>query len=97
MYRRSRKYQEYVTKYAKARAAREEKRIKGIHPEYPSELPALRRLIKITDYDTSTPVTHRIKLYRSNRVNCHNGCFSLFFLASREATFEPLASREAAI
>ncbi|WP_269815448.1 hypothetical protein [Amphritea pacifica] len=25
MYRRSRKYQEYVTKYAKARAAREEK------------------------------------------------------------------------
>jgi len=72
MYRRSRKYQEYVTKYAKARAVREEKRINGIHPEYPPELPELRRLIKITDYDTGTPVTHRIELYRSNRVDCYN-------------------------
>lgn len=38
MYRGNRKYQEYVTKNAKARAAREEKRIEGIHPEYPPEL-----------------------------------------------------------
>lgn len=62
MYRRSRKYQEHVTKYAKARATREEKRINGIHPEYPSELPVLRRLIEITDYDAGTPITHRIEL-----------------------------------
>ncbi|MDO6420645.1 hypothetical protein Q4508_18995 [Amphritea sp. 2_MG-2023] len=79
MYRRSRKYQEYLTKYAKA--AREGKRINGIHPEYPSELPALRRLIKITDYDTGTPVTHRIELYRSNCVDCYSAwvhCITLF-------------------
>lgn len=62
IYRRSRKYQQLVTQYAKARAAREEKRIDGIHPEYPSELLALRRLIEITDYDTGTPVTHRVEL-----------------------------------
>ncbi|WP_290705334.1 hypothetical protein [Amphritea sp.] len=48
------------------------KRINGIHPEYPPELPELRRLIKITDYDTGTPVTHRIELYRSNRIDCYN-------------------------
>ena len=72
MYRRSRKYQENVTKYAKARTAREEKRINGIHPEYPSELPELRRLIKITEHDTGTPVTHQIELYRSNRIDCYN-------------------------
>ena len=72
MYRRSRKYQKLVTQYAKARAVREEKRINGIHPEYPSELPVLRRLIKITAYDTGTPLTHRIELYRSNRIDCYN-------------------------
>lgn len=57
---------------AKARGAREEKRIDGIHPEYPSELPELRRLIKITDYDTSTPITHQIELYRNNHIDCYN-------------------------
>ena len=72
MYRRNRMYQEHMTKYAKARAAREEMRINGIHPEYPSELPELRRLIIITDYDTGTPVTHRLELYRSNRIDCYN-------------------------
>ena len=72
MYRRSRKYQEQVVKYAKARAAREEKRIKGIHPEYPSELPKLRRLINITDYDTGIPITHQVALYRSNRIDCYH-------------------------
>lgn len=76
MYRRSRKYQEQVVKYANARAAREEKRIRGIHPEYPPELPTSipkrRRLIKITDYDTGIPITHQIALYRSHRIDCYH-------------------------
>lgn len=71
MYRRSRKYQKSMTQFARARAAREEKRINGVHPEYTPELPDLRRSIEITDYDTGTPVTHRIELYRSNRIDCY--------------------------
>ena len=53
------------------RAAREERRVEGHHPDYPPELPELRRLIEITDYDTSIPVTHQIELYRSNRIDCY--------------------------
>lgn len=63
MYRRSRKYQEYVTKYAKARAAREEKGsmvfILNIRLNYLKCLAELHRLIKVTDYNTGTIVTHR--------------------------------------
>ena len=72
MYRRSRKYQEHLTKHAKARTAREEKRINGIHPEYPPELPVFRGLIEITDFNTGTPITLRIELYSSNRIDCYN-------------------------
>lgn len=58
------------------RAARDERRVEGHHPDYPPELPDFtsqaRRLIEITDYDTSIPVTHQIELYRSNRIDCYN-------------------------
>ena len=89
MYRRSQKYQESVTKYAKARAAREEKRINGVHPEYLPELPELRRSIEITDYDTGTPVTHRIELYRSIRIDCYNVWVNVCLWHFRDFLIQP--------
>lgn len=34
--------------------------------------PDLRRVIEITDFDTGQPVTHRIELRRSDRIDCYS-------------------------
>ena len=31
----------------------------------------MRRVIEITDFDTSTPVTHLVELYRSDSNDCY--------------------------
>ena len=75
MYRRTRKYQDQVDRIARARAAKERKRFEecGHHPDkYPPELPALRKVIEITDFDSGIPVTHRLELYRTSRIDCYS-------------------------
>ena len=46
------------------RDARERRRVEGVEPRYPRELPALRRTLIIIDYDFGR-VEQRIDLYRS--------------------------------
>lgn len=72
MYRRTRKYQYQVERMARARAAKERKMFEkhGLHPEV--YLPVLRRVIEITDFDSGTPFTHRLELYRTFRIDCYN-------------------------
>ncbi len=72
MYRRSKKYQEQVARLANAKAAKELKRLENAIPADRTDLPALRRVIEITDYDSGSPVTHRIELYRIDRIYCYN-------------------------
>ncbi|MCL6414416.1 hypothetical protein MIB92_02020 [Aestuariirhabdus sp. Z084] len=72
MYRRSKKYQTQVALLAKARAARERKRLEPPGPSDITELPELRRVIEITDYDFGSPVVHRIELFRSDQIDCYN-------------------------
>jgi len=52
------------------RDVRERKRLEGAEPQYPSELPALRRTLIIIDYDFGK-VEHRIDLYRTRRIDCY--------------------------
>lgn len=52
------------------RAAKNEKRLNSIPPEYPAELPDLRRKIIIIDYDSGKPVRHVLDLYKSDRIDC---------------------------
>lgn len=72
MYRRSRKYQQLIERLARGRTVREKRRMEGNHPDFPPELLELRRLIEIADFDTGTPITHRIALYRSNWIDGYN-------------------------
>ena len=72
MYRRSRKYQAQIARLANARAAKERKRLSADPPDYPQDLPDLRRVIEITDFDSGTPITHRIELYRTDRIDYYN-------------------------
>ena len=51
------------------RDARERRRLEGVEPRYPRELPALRRTVIIIDYDFGR-VEHRIDLYRTPRIDC---------------------------
>jgi hypothetical protein len=67
-YRRSNRYSRQL---AAARAARELKRLSGPAPDYPAELPELRREVLVIDYDTGQPVAHHWALYRSARVDCY--------------------------
>jgi hypothetical protein len=55
---------------AAMRAAKERLRMDGDAPDYPAELPHLRRRIVIIDYDHGR-VVHRLDLYRSDRIDCY--------------------------
>src|SRR6267154_6916211 len=52
------------------REARERRRVEGVEPRYPRDVPALRRTLIIIDYDFGK-VEHRIDLYRTPRIDCY--------------------------
>src|SRR5258707_8437271 len=52
------------------RDARERRRLEGVEPRYPRDLPALRRTLIIIDYDFGR-VEHRIDPYRTPRIDCY--------------------------
>lgn len=35
------------------------------------QIPKLRRVIEITDYDRGEPVSHRLELYQTDRIDCY--------------------------
>lgn len=57
-------------KLAAARAAKARLRLERPAPDYPPELPALRRTLIVIDYDFGE-VRHQLDLYRSNRRDCY--------------------------
>jgi hypothetical protein len=57
-------------KLAAMRAAKERRRLEGEAPDYPAELPHLRRRVVVIDYDHGR-VVHRLDLYRSDRIDCY--------------------------
>jgi hypothetical protein len=58
-------------KLAAARAARDAARMAGPSPDYPPDLPKLRRVVVVIDYDQGTPVIETMRLYRTNRVDSY--------------------------
>lgn len=67
MYRTTKKA---AAQMARMREAKEAKRLAGPAPDYPAELPTLRREIIIRDHDFGA-VEHTIRLYRTNRIDCY--------------------------
>jgi hypothetical protein len=57
-------------KLAAARAAKARLRLERPAPDYPLELPELRRTIIVIDRDFGE-VEHRLDLYRTNRRDCY--------------------------
>jgi hypothetical protein len=36
------------------------------------EIPKLRRVIEITDFDRGEPIVHKFELYKIDRIDCHD-------------------------
>ena len=65
--RGSRKFQEMAQASVRARG---EKRLAGPAPDYPADLPMVRRRLIIEDYDFGI-VRHEINMFRCGRVDCY--------------------------
>ena len=61
----------YGRKFSNMREAKRLKRENGATPDYPTELPNLRRRIIVIDFDSGEPVRRCIDLYRTGRVDCY--------------------------
>ena len=57
-------------KLSAMRVAKEALRLAGDSPDYPAELPELRRRVIVIDYDFGK-VVHRLDFYKTNRVVCY--------------------------
>ncbi|MBZ0104016.1 MAG: hypothetical protein K8H84_00145 [Sulfuricella denitrificans] len=66
-FRKTRRSKEVL---ANMRSARDANRMDSPAPEYPPELPELRRRIIIQDFDFGERI-HTLDLYRTNRVDCY--------------------------
>ena len=68
MYKKSKKYAEIC---ARMREAKERKILSGPPPQYPMDIPNLRRRIIIEDYDSGSVVRHEIELRKTRRIDCY--------------------------
>lgn len=57
-------------KLERMRKAKERKRLESPPPNYPIELPQLRRMIIVVDYDFGK-VVETMKLYKTDRIDCY--------------------------
>lgn len=69
-YRLTNKAKRQREKLADMRRGRERARMEGPAPDYPQQLPDLRRRIVIEDFDFGHQV-HVLELHRTNRVDCY--------------------------
>lgn len=70
MYRITRKAAAQREKLAAIRRARDATRTEAPAPDYPRELPDLRREIIVIDHDFGT-VTHHFRFFRCDRIDCY--------------------------
>jgi len=55
---------------ANQRAVKERKRLEGVAPEYPAELPELRRMVIVIDFDFGRHV-EVFRFWKTRRVDCY--------------------------
>lgn len=55
--------------YAQMREAKERKRLASLAPDYPMELPELRKVIITINYDGDKPSINTMRLYKTGRID----------------------------
>lgn len=70
MYRRTKRSETVRAKVVAMRRGREAARMRQPAPDYPADLPNLRRELVVIDYDFGR-VEHRLQFFRTDRVDCY--------------------------
>ena len=71
MYRETKKYKQQCNILAKMRQAKEDKRLESEVPEYPVDLPEIRKVITIETFDFRY-TKQVMELRKTNRCDCYN-------------------------
>jgi hypothetical protein len=72
MYRRTSKYQKILPKPYTSRVKTESHFEQNVDHQPVWEIPELRRVIEITDFDSGEPIVHKLELYKTDRIDCYD-------------------------
>ena len=72
MYRRTSKYQKILSKSYTSGVKTESHSEQNVDHQPVWEIPKLRRVIEITDFDSSEPIVHKLELYKTDRIDCYD-------------------------
>jgi hypothetical protein len=72
MYRRTSKYQKILSKSYTSGVKTESHLEQNVDHQPVWEIPELRRVIEITDFDSGEPIVHKLELYKTDRIDCYD-------------------------
>jgi hypothetical protein len=72
MYRRTSKYQKILSKSYTSGVKTESHLEQNVNHQPVWEIPKLRRVIEITDFDSCEPIIHKLELYKTDRIDCYD-------------------------
>lgn len=72
MYRRTSKYQKILSKSYTSGVKTESHLEQNVDRQPAWEIPKLRRVIKITDFDSGELIVHKLELYKTGRIDCYD-------------------------
>jgi hypothetical protein len=72
MYRRTSKHQKILSKLYTNGVKTESHLEQNVDHQPVWEIPELRRVIEITDFDSGEPIVHKLELYKTDRIDCYD-------------------------
>lgn len=72
MYRRTSKYQKILSKSYTSRVKTEANLEQDVERKLIWQITKLRRVIEITDFDSSEPIIHKLELYKTDCIDCYD-------------------------
>jgi hypothetical protein len=72
MYRRTSKYQKTLPKSYTSGVKTESHLEQNVDHQPVWEIPKLRRVIEITDFDSGELIVHKLELYKTDRIDCYD-------------------------
>jgi hypothetical protein len=72
MYRRTSKYQKILSSSYTSGVKTESHLEQNVDSQPVWEIPKLRRVIAITDFDSGVPIVDKLELYKTERIDCYD-------------------------
>jgi hypothetical protein len=71
MYRHTSKHQKVFSKSYTSEVKTESYLEQNVDRQPVWEIPKLRRVIEITDFDSGEPIVHKLELYKTDHIDCY--------------------------